>query len=174
MAESKDIKKKVEEVKEKEKKVTKANKAVKEPVKKESTKVKEKTAGKEVGLTKDDILNAIENMSVLDLSELVKALEEKFGVSAQAFAVPAGVPAGGGQNGQAAEEKTEFDVNLKSVGAKKIQVIKVVRIVTGLGLRESKDLVDKAPSTVKEKVSKQDAENIKKQLEEAGAEVEIV
>ncbi len=174
MAESKDIKKKVEEVKEKEKKVTKANKAVKEPVKKESTKVKEKTAAREVGLTKDDILNAIENMSVLDLSELVKALEEKFGVSAQAFAVPAGVPAGGGQNGQAAEEKTEFDVNLKSVGAKKIQVIKVVRIVTGLGLRESKDLVDKAPSTVKEKVSKEDAENIKKQLEEAGAEVEIV
>jgi len=174
MAESKDIKKKVEEVKEKEKKVTKANKAVKEPVKKESTKVKEKTAAKEAGLTKDDILNAIENMSVLDLSELVKALEEKFGVSAQAFAAPAGVPADGGQSGQAAEEKTEFDVNLKSVGAKKIQVIKVVRIVTGLGLRESKDLVDKAPNTVKEKVSKEDAENIKKQLEEAGAEVELV
>ena len=174
MAESKDTKKKVEEVKEKEKKVAKVNKAIKEPAKKESIKVKEKTADKKVGLTKDDILNAIENMSVLDLSELVKALEEKFGVSAQAFAVPAGVPAGGGQNGQAAEEKTEFDVNLKSVGAKKIQVIKVVRIVTGLGLRESKDLVDKAPNTVKEKVSKEDAENVKKQLEEAGAEVEIV
>jgi|LGVF01.1.fsa_nt_gb large subunit ribosomal protein L7/L12 len=174
MAESKDTKKKVEEVKEKEKKVTKVNKAIKEPAKKESTKVKEKTADKKVGLTKDDILGAIENMSVLDLSELVKALEEKFGVSAQAFAAPAGAPAGGGQSGEAAEEKTEFDVNLKSVGAKKIQVIKVVRIVTGLGLRESKDLVDKAPNTVKEKVSKEDAENIKKQLEEAGAEVEIV
>ena len=129
---------------------------------------------KNSGLTKDDILSAIEDMTVLDLSELVKALEDKFGVSAQSViaAVPtAGVAASVDE--EAAVEQTEFDVNLKSVGAQKIQVIKVVRTITALGLKEAKDLVDGAPSTVKEKVTKEEAENVKKQLEEVGAEVEI-
>ena len=129
---------------------------------------------KNSGLTKDDILSAIEVMTVLDLSELVKALEDKFGVSAQS--VVAAVPATGvaaSVDEEAAVEQTEFDVNLKSVGAQKIQVIKVVRTITALGLKEAKDLVDSAPSTVKEKVTKEEAENVKKQLEEVGAEVEI-
>lgn len=128
-------------------------------------------------LTKDDILSAIEDMTVLDLSELVKALEEKFGVSAQAVvaAAPAAGAAGAAAGGEeaAAVEQSEFDVNLKSAGAQKIQVIKVVRTITALGLKEAKDLVDGAPSMVKEKVTKEEAENIKKQLEEVGAEVEI-
>ena len=129
---------------------------------------------KNSGLSKDDILSAIEDMTVLDLSELVKALEDKFGVSAQS--VVAAVPAAGAAasvDEEAAVEQTEFDVNLKSVGAQKIQVIKVVRTITALGLKEAKDLVDSAPSTVKEKVTKEEAENVKKQLEEVGAEVEI-
>src|SRR4030042_3270310 len=129
---------------------------------------------KKSGLSKDDILSAIEVMTVLDLSELVKALEDKFGVSAQS--VVAAVPAAGvaaSVDEEAAVEQTEFDVHLKSVGAQKIQVIKVVRTITALGLKEAKDLVDGAPSTVKEKVTKEEAENIKKQLEEVGAEVEI-
>ena len=129
---------------------------------------------KKPGLSKDDILSAIEVMTVLDLSELVKALEDKFGVSAQSVA--AAVPAAGAVasvDEEAAVEQTEFDVNLKSVGAQKIQVIKVVRTITALGLKEAKDLVDSAPSTVKEKVTKEEAENVKKQLEEVGAEVEI-
>ena len=129
---------------------------------------------KNSGLTKDDILSAIEVMTVLDLSELVKALEDKFGVSAQS--VVAAVPAAGvaaSVDEAVAVEQTEFDVNLKSVGAQKIQVIKVVRTITALGLKEAKDLVDGAPSTVKEKVTKEEAENVKKQLEEVGAEVEI-
>lgn len=129
---------------------------------------------KNSGLTKDDILSAIEVMTVLDLSELVKALEDKFGVSAQS--VVAAVPAAGvaaSVDEAVAVEQTEFDVNLKSVGAQKIQVIKVVRTITALGLKEAKDLVDSAPSTVKEKVTKEEAENVKKQLEEVGAEVEI-
>ncbi|MCL5069561.1 MAG: 50S ribosomal protein L7/L12 [Actinobacteria bacterium] len=128
-------------------------------------------------LTKDDILSAIEDMTVLDLSELVKALEEKFGVSAQAVvaAAPAAGAAGAAAGGEeaAAVEQSEFDVNLKSAGAQKIQVIKVVRTITALGLKEAKDLVDGAPSMVKEKVTKEEAENIKKQLEEVGAEIEI-
>ena len=129
---------------------------------------------KKPGLAKDDILSAIEDMTVLDLSELVKALEDKFGVSAQS--VVAAVPAAGvaaSVDEAVAVEQTEFDVNLKSVGAQKIQVIKVVRTITALGLKEAKDLVDGAPSTVKEKVTKEEAENVKKQLEEVGAEVEI-
>jgi len=129
---------------------------------------------KKSGLAKDDILSAIEDMTVLDLSELVKALEDKFGVSAQS--VVAAVPAAGAAasvDEAVAVEQTEFDVNLKSVGAQKIQVIKVVRTITALGLKEAKDLVDSAPSTVKEKVTKEEAENVKKQLEEVGAEVEI-
>ena len=121
-------------------------------------------------LTTEDIISAIENMTVLQLAELVKALEEKFGVSAQAMVA---APAAGAAPAAAEEEKTEFDVQLKSAGEKKIQVIKVVRAVTGLGLKEAKDLVDSAPSIVKEKVSKEEAEKIKKELEENGAEVEL-
>jgi len=133
---------------------------------------------KKSGLTKDDILSAIEEMTVLDLSELVKALEDKFGVSAQSVvaAAPAAGAAGvaaAGADEAAAVEQTEFDVSLKSAGAQKIQVIKVVRTITALGLKEAKDLVDGAPSLVKEKVTKEEAENVKKQLEEVGAEVEI-
>ncbi|MDD3776028.1 MAG: 50S ribosomal protein L7/L12 [Actinomycetota bacterium] len=129
-----------------------------------------KTAKK--GSNIDEILKSIETMTVLELSELVSALEEKFGVSAQAVvAAPAAGAAAGGA--AADEEQTEFDVILKSAGAKKIQVIKVVRAITSLGLKEAKDLVDKAPNTVKEKISKEEAEDIKKQLEEAGAEVEV-
>jgi len=153
-------------------------KAKKEKVEKKVEKgVEEEKMTKTVknsGLTKDDILSAIEVMTVLDLSELVKALEDKFGVSAQS--VVAAVPAAGvaaSVDEAVAVEQTEFDVNLKSVGAQKIQVIKVVRTITALGLKEAKDLVDGAPSTVKEKVTKEEAENVKKQLEEVGAEVEI-
>jgi large subunit ribosomal protein L7/L12 len=121
----------------------------------------------------EDILSAVENMTVLELSELVKALEEKFNVSAQAMVAAA--PAGAGAPGGAApeEEKSEFDVELKSAGQKKIEVIKAVRQITSLGLKEAKELVDKAPNVVKEKVSAEEAEKIKKQLEDAGAEVEL-
>ncbi|HAI51876.1 MAG: 50S ribosomal protein L7/L12 [Limnochordia bacterium] len=122
-------------------------------------------------MTKEQILEAIENMTVLELSELVKALEEKFGVSAAApVAVAAAAPAAAAE---AAEEKTEFDVILQSVGDKKINVIKVVREITSLGLKEAKDLVDNAPKPVKEGISKEQAEEIKAKLEEAGATVEI-
>ncbi|MHB1346576.1 MAG: 50S ribosomal protein L7/L12 [Candidatus Humimicrobiaceae bacterium] len=123
----------------------------------------------------EDIIGAIENMTVLQLAELVKALEEKFGVSAQAMmSAPAAGAAGASAAPAAAEEEqTEFDVQLKAAGEKKIQVIKVVRAITGLGLKEAKDLVDGAPSFVKEKISKEEAEKIKKELEENGAEVEI-
>ncbi|MBR1420238.1 MAG: 50S ribosomal protein L7/L12 [Selenomonadaceae bacterium] len=123
-------------------------------------------------MTKEEIIQAIEGMTVLELSELVKALEEKFGVSAAApVAVAAAAPAGG--DAAPAEEKTEFDVILKEVGDKKINVIKVVRELTGLGLKEAKALVDGAPGAVKEKVSKADADNFKAKLEEAGATIEI-
>lgn len=123
-------------------------------------------------ITKADVISFIENMSVLELSELVKELEEKFGVSAAApaVAVAAAAPAGAAE---AAEEKTEFDVILKAAGANKIGVIKVVRALTGLGLKEAKDLVDGAPQPVKSAVSKDEAEDAKKQLVEAGAEVEV-
>jgi len=123
----------------------------------------------------EDIIGAIENMTVLQLAELVKALEEKFGVSAQAMMAAPAAGAAGASAAPAAveEEQTEFDVQLKVVGEKKIQVIKVVRALTGLGLKEAKDLVDGAPSLVKEKISKEEAEKIKKELEENGAEVEI-
>jgi len=124
--------------------------------------------------TKADILDAIANMTVLDLSELIKEIEEKFGVSAAATAVAVAAPAaGGGAAAPAAEEKTEFDVVLTAAGEKKVEVIKVVRAVTGLGLKEAKDLVDGAPKPVKEGISKADAEALKKQLEEAGAKVEV-
>lgn len=126
--------------------------------------------------TKDEILDAIANMSVLELSELLKDFEEKFGVTAAApvaVAAVAGAPAGGGDAGGAAEEKDEFDVVIASAGDKKIQVIKEVRALTNLGLKEAKDLVDGAPSTVLEKVSKDDAEKAKAALEGAGATVEL-
>lgn len=123
-------------------------------------------------MTKEEIMQAIESMTVLELSELVKAMEEKFGVSAAApVAVAAAAPAAAG--GAAAEEQSEFDVILKSAGDKKINVIKVVREVTGLGLKEAKALVDEAPKPVKEKAAKAEAEDIKKKLEEAGAQVEL-
>jgi len=123
-------------------------------------------------LSKDDILNAIADMSVMQVVELVQAMEEKFGVSAAA-AVAAAPAAAGGAAAPAAEEKTEFNVILATVGEKKVNVIKAVRTVTGLGLKEAKDLVDGAPSTVKDGVSKAEAEEIKKQLVEAGATVEL-
>lgn len=120
-------------------------------------------------MTKEQIMEAIESMTVLELSELVKALEEKFGVSAAApVAVAAAAPAAA-----AAAEQTEFDVVLASAGASKINVIKIVREITGLGLKEAKALVDEAPKALKEKVAKDEAEKIKAQLEEAGATVEI-
>ena len=122
-------------------------------------------------MNKDQIIEAIESMTVLELSELVKALEEKFGVSAAApVAVAAAAPAAAGE---AAAEKTEFDVILASAGASKIGVIKAVREATGLGLKEAKALVDGAPTPVKEKISKADADALKAKLEEAGATVEI-
>jgi large subunit ribosomal protein L7/L12 len=122
-------------------------------------------------ITKEQVIEFIEKMSVLDLAELVKELEDKFGVSAAApMAVAVAGPAGGEA---AAEEQTEFDVVLTAIGEKKINVIKVVRAITGLGLKEAKDLVDGTPNTVKEAVSKEEAEGVKTQLEEAGAGVEI-
>ena len=123
---------------------------------------------------KDEILEAIGNMSVLELAEMVKDMEEKFGVSAAApvMAAPAAA-AGGGGAVAVEEEKDEFDVILQSAGEKKIQVIKVVREITSLGLKEAKDLVDGAPKPVKEATTKADAEEIKKKLEEAGATVEV-
>jgi len=119
-----------------------------------------------------EILDAIANMTVLELSQLIKDMEEKFGVSAAAATVAVAAPAAGGA-AAAAEEKTEFTVNLMGAGANKVNVIKVVRAVTGLGLKEAKDLVDGAPKPVKEGVSKADAESILKQLTEAGATAEI-
>ena len=125
-----------------------------------------------MALSNEDILNAIAEMSVMDVVELVSAMEEKFGVSAAA-AVAAAPDAAAGGEGEAAAEKTEFDVVLSAVGDKKVNVIKAVRGITGLGLKEAKDMVDGAPSTIKEAASKDDAEEAKKQLEEAGATVEL-
>mgnify|MGYP000478988355 CR=1 FL=1 len=138
----------------------------------EEKKPAKKAASK--GLSKGDIIEAIEKMSVLELSELVKELEEKFGVSASAPAMA--MPMMGMMPGAAApaeEEKTEFDVILKNAGSNKIGTIKVVREITALGLKEAKELVDNAPKPVKEGVSKEEAEEIKKKIEEAGAEVEL-
>ena len=125
-------------------------------------------------MNREEVLNAVAEMSVLELSELIKDMEEKFGVSASA-AVAVAAPAAGGAGGEAAggEEKSEFDVVLSSFGDKKVGVIKAVRGITGLGLKEAKDLVESAPSAVKEGVSKDEAEEIKKQLEEAGGSVEV-
>ena len=123
-----------------------------------------------MAVTKEEVVEFIANMTVLELSEFIKELEEKFGVSAAAPAMMVAAPA---EAAAPAEEKTEFDVILKSAGANKIGVIKVVRALTGLGLKEAKDKVDGAPSTLKEAVSKEEAEEAKKQLVEAGAEVEV-
>lgn len=124
-----------------------------------------------MSLNKNEILEAVANMTVLDLSELIKAMEEKFGVSAAAAAVAIAAPAGNGA--AAVEEQTEFNVMLLEAGANKVSVIKAVRELTGLGLKEAKDLVDGAPKAVKEGVSKADAESIKKKLDDAGAKSEI-
>ncbi|RXZ36202.1 50S ribosomal protein L7/L12 [Oxalobacteraceae bacterium CAVE-383] len=124
-----------------------------------------------MAISKDDILEAVGNLTVLELNDLVKAFEEKFGVSAAAMAAPAA--GGGGAGAAAAEEQTEFTVTLTDFGANKVGVIKAVREITGLGLKEAKDLVDGAPKPVKEAVPKADAEAAKKKLEEAGAKAEI-
>ncbi|HED5351373.1 TPA: 50S ribosomal protein L7/L12 [Campylobacter jejuni] len=124
-----------------------------------------------MAISKEDVLEYISNLSVLELSELVKEFEEKFGVSAAPVMVAGGAAAGGAAT--AAEEKTEFDIVLTDGGAKKIEVIKIVRALTGLGLKEAKDAVEQTPSTLKEGVAKAEAEEAKKQLEEAGAKVEL-
>lgn len=124
-----------------------------------------------MAVSKEEILDAIANMSVMDVVELIEAMEEKFGVSAAAAVAAA--PAAGGGEAAAAEEQTEFDVVLTSFGEKKVGVIKAVRAMTGLGLKEAKETVEGVPSTIKEGVSKDEAEDVKKQLEEVGASVEI-
>ena len=126
-----------------------------------------------MALSKDEILDAIAEMSVMDVVELISAMEEKFGVTAAAAVAAAPVAAGGDAGGAAAVEQTEFDVILTSGGEKKVNVIKVVRAVTGLGLKEAKGLVDGAPAPIKEGASKDEAEDIKKQIEEAGGTVEL-
>jgi large subunit ribosomal protein L7/L12 len=124
-------------------------------------------------ITKEEVVNFIENMTVLELSKFIKELEDKFGVTATPMVGMAPMPAAGAEKAAEEEEKTEFSVILKSAGEKKIQVIKEVRAITNLGLKEAKALVDEAPKPVKEGISKEEAENIRKQLVEAGAEVEI-
>lgn len=124
-----------------------------------------------MAVSKDDILEAISNMSVMEVVELISDMEEKFGVSAAAAVAAA--PAAGGDAGAAAEEQTEFDVVMTSFGDNKISAIKAVRAITGLGLKEAKDMVESAPATIKEGASKDEAEEVKKQLEEAGASVEL-
>ena len=126
-----------------------------------------------MAISKEEILDAIAEMSVMDIVALVEAMEEKFGVSAAAAVAVAAPAAGGDAGGEAAAEQTEFDVILASVGDKKVNVIKAVRAITGLGLKEAKGLVDGAPSPIKEGVSKEDAEDIKAQIEEAGGSVEL-
>ena len=127
-----------------------------------------------MSLSNEEILNAIAEKSVMDIVELISAMEEKFGVSAQAAVAVAAAPTAGADSGeQQAEEKTEFDVVLSSVGEKRVNVIKAVRAITGLGLKEAKDMVDGAPSTIKEAAPKTEAEEFKKQLEEAGASAEL-
>ena len=125
-----------------------------------------------MALSKDDILNAVADMSVMDIVSLIEAMEEKFGVTAAAAAAAAPA-ASGGDAGAAAEEQTEFDVILTAAGEKKVNVIKVVRAITGLGLKEAKGLVDNAPSSIKEGAPKAEAEEVKKQLEEAGGSAEL-
>ncbi len=126
-----------------------------------------------MAVAKEEILEAISNMTVMEIVDLINAMEEKFGVSAAAVAVAAAPAAGAAAPAEQAEEKTEFDVVMTSFGSNKVAVIKAVRAITGLGLKEAKELVEGVPSTVKEGVSKDEAEQIKKQLEEAGASVEL-
>ena len=127
-----------------------------------------------MSLSNEEILNAIAEKSVMDIVELISAMEEKFGVSAQAAVAVAAAPAAGAGDGEEqAEEKTDFDVILSAIGEKKVNVIKAVRAITGLGLKEAKDMVDGAPSTIKEAAPKVEAEEFKKQLEEAGASAEL-
>ncbi len=126
-----------------------------------------------MALSKDDILNAIADMSVMDVVDLVRAMEDKFGVSAAAAVAVAPAAAAGDAGEGAGEEQTEFDVVLIAIGDRKVNVIKAVRSITGLGLKEAKDLVDNAPSSIKEGAQKAEAEEFKKQLEEAGAQVEL-
>lgn len=126
-----------------------------------------------MAMSKEDILEAVAGMTVLELSEMIKMMEEKFGVSAAAAAVAVAGPAAGAAAAPVAEEQTEFTVILGAAGEKKVEVIKVVRAATGLGLKEAKDLVDGAPKAVKEGISKADAQALKKQLEDAGAKVEV-
>ena len=126
-----------------------------------------------MALSKDDVLDAIAEMSVMEVVQLVEAMEEKFGVSAAAAVAAAPAAVAGDDNGAAIEEKTEFNITLSSAGEKKVRVIKAVRTATGLGLKEAKGLVDGAPSTIKEAVSKEEADEIKGKLEEAGATVEL-
>ena len=126
-----------------------------------------------MALSKEEILDGIADLSVMDVVELVSAMEEKFGVSAAAAVAVAAAPAVGGEGGDAAAEQSEFDVILTATGDKKVNVIKAVRSITGLGLKEAKDLVDGAPSPIKEGANKEEAEDFKKQLEEAGATVEL-
>ena len=126
-----------------------------------------------MGMSKDDILTAIAEMSVMEVVELIDAMEEKFGVTAAAAVAAPPLAADGGDAGDAAEEQTEFDVVLTSAGEKKVNVIKVVRAITGLGLKDAKGLVDGAPSAIKEGASKDEAEDIKKQVEDAGGSAEL-
>ena len=126
-----------------------------------------------MAIAAEDFIKQVDEMTVLELNNLVKALEEHYGVSAAAAAVPMAVAPGAGGGEAAAEEKTEFDVVLTAIGDKKINVIKVVREVTSLGLKDAKDMVESAPATVKEAASKDEAEEIKKKFEEAGAQVEL-
>ena len=126
-----------------------------------------------MGMSKDDILTAIAELSVMEVVELIDAMEEKFGVTAAAAVAAAPLAADGGDAGDAAEEQTEFDVVLTSAGEKKVNVIKVVRAITGLGLKDAKGLVDGAPSAIKEGASKDEAEDIKKQVEDAGGSAEL-
>jgi large subunit ribosomal protein L7/L12 len=126
-----------------------------------------------MAVSKDDILEAISNMTVMEVVDLISAMEEKFGVSAAAAVAAAPAAAGAGDAGAAAEEQTEFDVVMSSFGSNKVSVIKAVRALTGLGLKEAKDLVESAPASIKEGVPKDEAEEVKKQLEEAGASVEV-
>jgi len=126
-----------------------------------------------MSVSKEDILETIANMSVMEVVELIEAMEEKFGVSAAAAVAAVPMAGAGGDAGAAAEEKTEFDVVMSSFGSNKVSVIKAVRAITGLGLKEAKEMVEGAPATIKEGVSKDEAEDIKKQLEEAGATVEV-
>ncbi len=126
-----------------------------------------------MAVSKEELIETLSAMSILEVTELVSALEEKWGVSAQAVAAAPAMAAGGADAGAAAEEQTEFDVIMTSFGENKVGVIKAVRAITGLGLKEAKELVEGAPSTVKEQVNKDESEALKKQLEEAGAQVEL-